>query len=315
MNIARFQIQARTSILTLKIVLYSTFFLLATFSSAAQPVFEIYQTSITQTEIDNWKKHKDSISPEMTEADFISRFIWERLAVEIFKVEAEKRNYVPDPVYVQIKINENRTSMTEAQFNDLKKDEKTLYELKVEFSKSNTSIDDFVKRVWAQRGPELSKLNIAPGPDGLRSYLLMLTADKNMTMIGSKPDALPKTRDELLKQINDPSNSKSFHELMSRIEQLKDAVAGKIACSPDELARGEKYFNNHKANLSTRESFVKGGHKGLLEELKKENLVDRWVIAKMKQDARFHDPVIEQALHQWEAKNRPRHHEVFGSQK
>ena len=302
----------RTSILIMRFFLFFIFLTLATISTAAQPVVEIYQTSITQARIDAHKKYRSVIAPEMPEAGYVSSYIWDCLTIEIFKAEADKRNIAPDPSYVQMKIDENRTSMTAGQYNDLKKAEKVINELRVEFSRSKGDVDAFVKRTWTRRGPELSRLNIASDVEGLRSYLLLL--DAKVDMIGSRPDALPPTRDTFLKQVNDTSNNSAFFEFMSRIEQVKDAVAGKVSCSPDELARGGKYFDKHKAALSKRESFMTGGLNGLLQALKKENLVDRWVMEKMKQDVKFHDSVIEEAFFKWMASTRPRHHEVFGPQ-
>lgn len=281
----------------------------------AQPVVEIYQTSITQQTIDGMKKTKDIASPKASEVDYVSESIWDRLALAIYDREAGVRNFAPDPAYVAKKIEDNKTTITDEQYDKMKKAEQVVFQLRTEFSGAKTDIDSFVKNVWKSRGPELHRLNIASSPDDLRSYLLLLDLGaqngSSQSLIGSRPHALPEAKEEFLKQVNDPSSNRSFHEAMSRIEQVKDAVAGKVTCSADELARGREYCE-HERHLLKREAYLSGGLNLLLQDLKKENQVDRWIQEKIKQDAKFHDAAMERAFLKWEAKQRPRYREVFG---
>lgn len=296
----------------MRFVCFGIFLMSNSICWGGMPVVELDHTSMTQKEIEGWKKLKEIDSADVLMDDYVAEFVWTRLWVAALEDEVKARNIPVDPVYVQMRIDENRTSMTEEQYKEMQKANELMFEMKNEFVRSKSGADEFAQKIWNERGPELARLNIATDWQGLRSYLLLLKNDESESFIGSRKRTDWPTREKFVKQVNDPSQNRSVYELQSRIEKLKDDLAGKIIISPEEWAKGRAYFEKNKQKFSNWDSFKNGGLDALLLELKKEYLVDQWVMKKLKRNARFHDPEIKKMVSNWEAKKRPRFREVFG---
>ncbi|MBN1516627.1 hypothetical protein JXA32_08655 [Candidatus Sumerlaeota bacterium] len=279
--------------------------------SVKAPVIEIYQSAYSQEDINNLKELKDVNYQETPMDDYIAAILWSILSADVYKNEVTIRNIAPDSSYVQARIQEEDPPMTEEEYESFKKAQSTLYELLMEYRESGKDIDHFVAEVWEQRGSDLRQL-VAPDKESLRSHLLLIDISDerfDIESFGSKPNQLPESREEFLSMEIDNT---WFYELTSQIEQVKDAIVGDLELSLEEIARGKHYFKTDRTYHENRDSFVEGGLEGLLLELKRENLLDRWMIEKLEQDAIFHDETLRRSFSDWQRRNLPRHHEVFG---